>query len=38
MDLESLKTKFYQLVAPSLPNEWDVEEDRKITRLNSSHT
>ena len=26
MDLESLKTKFYQLVAPSLPNEWDVEE------------
>lgn len=25
MDLESLKTKFYQLVAPSLPNEWDVE-------------
>lgn len=26
MDLESLKTRFYQLVAPSLPNEWDVEE------------
>ena len=26
MDLESLKTKFYELVAPSLPNEWDVEE------------
>lgn len=25
MDLESLKTRFYQLVAPSLPNEWDVE-------------
>lgn len=26
MDLESLKTRFYQIVAPSLPNEWDVEE------------
>ena len=26
MDLESLKARFYQLVAPSLPNEWDVEE------------
>lgn len=26
MDLELLKEKFYQLVAPSLPNEWDVEE------------
>lgn len=26
MDLESLKEKFYRLVAPSLPNEWDVEE------------
>jgi nitric oxide reductase NorD protein len=26
MDLEILKDKFYQLVAPSLPNEWDVEE------------
>lgn len=26
MDLESLKERFYQLVAPSLPNEWDVEE------------
>jgi len=26
MDLEILKAKFYQLVAPSLPNEWDVEE------------
>jgi len=26
MDLEALKTRFYQLVAPSLPNEWDVEE------------
>jgi len=26
MELEILKEKFYQLVAPSLPNEWDVEE------------
>ncbi len=26
MDQEKLKTRFYQLVAPSLPNEWDVEE------------
>lgn len=26
MDQEALKTRFYQLVAPSLPNEWDVEE------------
>ncbi|PID72124.1 MAG: VWA domain-containing protein [Desulfobulbus propionicus] len=26
MDLESLSEQFYQLVAPSLPNEWDVEE------------
>lgn len=26
MDLESLSNHFYQLVAPSLPNEWDVEE------------
>ncbi|MCL2789051.1 MAG: VWA domain-containing protein [Desulfobulbus sp.] len=26
MDLEGLKEKFYQLVAPSLPNEWDVED------------
>ncbi len=26
MDLEILKEKFYELVAPSLPNEWDVEE------------
>ncbi len=26
MDLEILKAQFYQLVAPSLPNEWDVEE------------
>jgi len=26
MDLEALKTRFYELVAPSLPNEWDVEE------------
>lgn len=26
MDLEILKEKFFQLVAPSLPNEWDVEE------------
>ena len=26
MELEILKEKFYRLVAPSLPNEWDVEE------------
>ncbi len=26
MDLEDLKDTFYRLVAPSLPNEWDVEE------------
>ncbi len=26
MDIEALKTRFYELVAPSLPNEWDVEE------------
>lgn len=26
MDIEVLKTRFYELVAPSLPNEWDVEE------------
>jgi nitric oxide reductase NorD protein len=26
MDLEILKNKFYKVVAPSLPNEWDVEE------------
>ncbi|ADW17985.1 von Willebrand factor type A [Desulfobulbus propionicus DSM 2032] len=26
MDLETLKEKFYRMVAPSLPNEWDVEE------------
>jgi nitric oxide reductase NorD protein len=26
MDQEKLKARFYQLVAPSLPNEWDVEE------------
>ena len=26
MELEALTTKFYELVAPSLPNEWDVEE------------
>ncbi len=26
MELEALKAKFYELVAPSLPNEWDVEE------------
>ncbi|MDR2549355.1 MAG: VWA domain-containing protein [Desulfobulbus sp.] len=26
MDLERLKEKFYLLVAPSLPNEWDVED------------
>ncbi|MCL2459349.1 MAG: VWA domain-containing protein [Desulfobulbus sp.] len=26
MDLENLKEKFYRLVAPSLPNEWDVED------------
>lgn len=26
MDPEALKTRFYELVAPSLPNEWDVEE------------
>jgi nitric oxide reductase NorD protein len=26
MNIEALITKFYQLVAPSLPNEWDVEE------------
>ncbi|MCL1980330.1 MAG: VWA domain-containing protein [Proteobacteria bacterium] len=26
MDLEQLKEKFYQLVAPSMPNEWDVED------------
>ena len=26
MDLETLKTKFYEMVFPSLPNEWDVEE------------
>lgn len=24
--MEALKNKFYELVAPSLPNEWDVEE------------
>lgn len=26
MELEQLKERFYELVAPSLPNEWDVEE------------
>ena len=26
MEMEALHTKFYELVAPSLPNEWDVEE------------
>jgi len=26
MNLDALKCKFYELVAPSLPNEWDVEE------------
>ncbi len=26
MELEILKEQFYRLVAPSLPNEWDVEE------------
>jgi nitric oxide reductase NorD protein len=26
MDLETLKEKFYRMVAPSIPNEWDVEE------------
>lgn len=26
MDSAALTTKFYELVAPSLPNEWDVEE------------
>ncbi|MGD9950270.1 MAG: nitric oxide reductase activation protein NorD [Desulfobulbus sp.] len=26
MDLESLKERFYEMVAPSIPNEWDVEE------------
>ncbi len=26
MDLETLKIKFYEMVYPSLPNEWDVEE------------
>ena len=26
MDLEQLKEQFYRLVAPSLPNEWDVED------------
>ena len=26
MEIEDLKTKFYAMVAPSMPNEWDVEE------------
>ncbi|MGE4560803.1 MAG: hypothetical protein AB7E77_11420, partial [Desulfobulbus sp.] len=26
MDLETLKERFYEIVAPSIPNEWDVEE------------
>jgi nitric oxide reductase NorD protein len=26
MDLEILKERFYEMVAPSIPNEWDVEE------------
>lgn len=26
MDLEQLKQRFYEMVAPSIPNEWDVEE------------
>lgn len=26
MEREALHTRFYELVAPSLPNEWDVEE------------
>ena len=26
MEMEALTTKFYELVAPSMPNEWDVEE------------
>lgn len=26
MDLELLKERFYEMVAPSIPNEWDVEE------------
>lgn len=26
MEIEALKSRFYAMVAPSLPNEWDVEE------------
>jgi len=26
MELETLKERFYEMVAPSIPNEWDVEE------------
>lgn len=26
MDLEALKRRFFELIAPDLPNEWDVEE------------
>ena len=26
MNLHKLKTEFFSLVAPDLPNEWDVEE------------
>ena len=26
MEIEELKAKFYEMVAPSMPNEWDVEE------------
>lgn len=26
MDLEQLKQRFFEMVAPSIPNEWDVEE------------
>ena len=26
MELESLKKHFYRVIAPSLPNEWEVED------------